>query len=1150
MADSDKVLVEVEFGVDTRAADQKAAKFQKGLAAQLQRIGKAAEALGKINERVTKDASDDTKEWVRQLGTLTKYHQNEIKEVENLDEVVRGLRKDQAKAGGEEQKRLEGQIRSIQAQAKERKKGLGKSVKNSLGFDPNKVGSELKDSLGKAASGFKSSMTSFFAKDVKGLGNNFAGIFSKDVMKGLGKASKLRGYKMMMGGALTKDRGAALMAKPGGSFKEKAQGAGLKAMGSVMGGVGKIMGLLGKILPIIGAVSSAIVGVVKLFLDADANVKDFNKSILESAGTGETLYANMGDVTDAAVDMKATLKDIQKSSEEWGYQNAWGIMREDHVKILNTLNQEGVALEHMKQEAKVAGMGVGKFTQELAKVSMAYSKAFGVPLAEINQFQAEMMTEMGMSLDGVRMQFENMARSATESGIASNKFFAIIKGVSQDLSLYNVRMESAVKMLKMLGKVMNPRNAAKFMQTASQGMKAMSQDDRLKVALLTGDKGKAIVAKDLENKRTNLYKDIGGAIGAQASDVEKRLNDPSTAKDLWAELERKNKGKFGALKESHLELGIDTAASKKGPYGQAMAMENMGMGGSLDMASEAIRSLTGKKTLMEGAGDLGMTKTAEMLGYSTEQLRGMMKLEVAVQEQKDALLKQGKKELGEAKDEKSRQAAQHKIDIATSGGTQDILDSMSEEEQKSLKDGTKSQEQWAKEQVKQTDSIINQLERLLQFLMNQVYSAISGIYEVVASFSFGDSDAKKMYKIQQQIMSMKEGSEKTALMKKLSDTAGQSATERLGIMSAEMSGSAAEGIRGSKAGLVSKEGLDDLKWVFEAGFDKVAKEDPNRVAAAAKKLGVDESNYGTQAEFQQALQGAHARQSGARVNVEKQSEEKTAAVDKAFKTQAASGVTGLNAISALADLEDSMRQSQIGHESQGDVNKALAMVATGADPSKAMAQSGFSEEEVKAGMGLLASTIADPELQGDIAKAGLNTKLAVEAQTELFAKPQTAYFAFSPKFLRGHYKKTVQEAVLEAIRTGLFEYWMYSGLNRDEVSKAMQEGGLLPGDVAEIAGQAAPKGKAPTIGDLKPNQFGGMSVGRNGPLAMMAPPPAGEGYASIKPGEQITPAYARGGGGGGGTQHVVITLDPSARQMFKAEVTNGIYENKRRERNT
>lgn len=1144
MPDQNKAILDVELSLDDRKAKKQAAKFQKGLAKELQKVGKASKALGAANAKVTKEAAEDTKEWIAQLGELAKYHRDEIKLIENKEATIEELRKKQRTVGEEEAKRLEGQIQAVRKEARDRKKGITQSVKSSLGFDPAKAGDELKGSLEKAASGFKSSMSSFFAKDVKGLGNNFASIFSKDVMKGLGKASKLKAYKLEKGGAMMKERGAAAKAAGAGG-----QGALLKGMGAAMGGVGKVMGLLGKILPILGAVSSAVVGIVKLFLDADANVKDFNKSVLESASTSEMLYANMGDVTTASKDLKETLKSVQKASEEFGYQNAWGIMREDHVKILNTLTQEGVSLHAMRKEAEVAGQDVGKFTQELAKVSIAYSKAFGVPLQEINQFQAEMMTEMGMSLGTVKMQFEGMARSAAESGIAANKFFAIIKGVSQDLSLYNVRMESAVKLLKMLGKVMNPRNAQKFMQTATQGLKAMSQDDRLKVSLLTGEKGRQIVAKDLENKRKNLAKDIGEAIGQQADEVQKRLNDPKQAKALWAEVGKKAQGKLGALRESSIELNIDTAASKKGVYGQSFAMENLGMGASMDMMTEALAKFGGGKTLMEGAGTIGMTKMAEMLGYSTEQLRGMMKVEVAVQEQRAALEAQGKEELAAAKTDADRQKAQHKIDIAAQGSSQDILDSMSEEEQKALKDGTKTQEQWAQEQVKQTDSIINKLERLLQFLMNQIYAAINGIYETIVSW-FGDDSAEKMYKLQQQIMTMQEGPEKQRLMEKMSQTAGMGAEERYKAMSAELAGSAAEAIRGAHGTEMSQEALDQLKWVFDAGF---ADADTKRVSEASKRLGVDEGQYGTRQELQQALTKAWALQKGRRAGTEQKQAAVTSAVDKAFQTQAASGnviTSGYRAASSLSDFKDVLEQSMIGHESKGSVTKAMALVSTGTAPSQAMAESGFTEQEMKDAMGLLAETISDPELQASIAKAGETSANAAVETAETLQSKNTAYFALSPNHLKGKYKDTIYDAVLEAVRLALYEYWMYSGLDRNQVAEAMKSGGLTPAALAKAAGTTPGQtGKAFAVEDIKGNQFGGRAVGRNGPLAMMAPPPPGEGYAAIKPGEQITPAYARGGGGGG-AQHVVITLDPNAQRMFRAEVTNGIYENKRRERNT
>lgn len=122
---------------------------------------------------------------------------------------------------------------------------------------------------------------------------------------------------------------------------------------------------------------------------------------------------------------------------------------------------------------------------------------------------------------------------------------------------------------------------------------------------------------------------------------------------------------------------------------------------------------------MEGAGSIGMTKMAENMGISTDQLRGMMKLETAVQEQKETLLATAK--------------TQTEKDAINAMGTQDILDSMSKEEQKALEDANKSELDMAKKQSGLTSTMLDKLGVLVDFIMNQIYNIMVDIWDLVAS---------------------------------------------------------------------------------------------------------------------------------------------------------------------------------------------------------------------------------------------------------------------------------------------------------------------------------------------------------------------------------------------------------------------------------
>jgi hypothetical protein len=1127
---NEKTIVDIEFNVDTRSAIRQTSNLQKLMSKTFEGVGKASDKLGQINSKVTKEATEDTEDWIKSLKSLKKYQKEEIDLIRNKEAALRELEGGLDKLDGKAKANTQARIAGIKKELAVQKATAKKRATSALGFNSVEAGKEMKASLGKAADSFKSSMSSFFSKDLKGLGNGLSNLLGKDVLRGAGKAAKFASMSLKFKGSQLKDRGDAV----GG-----AKGAALKAGGAAMNLAGKSMGAVSALMPILATVGNAIAKLVTLFLDADANTKQFNKSVMESASSAEFLGDNMGNAQMASEDLKATLKEIQKSSEEFGYQNTWGIMREDHIKILNTLNQEGLSLSAMKKEAKAAGKGIGQYTQELAKVSIAYSKAFGVPLQEINQFQAELMTEMGMSLTGVQLQFESMARSASESGIATNKFFAIIRGVSQDLSLYNVRMESAVKLLKMLGKVMNPRDAQKFMQYASQGMKNMSTDDRLKVSLLTGEKGKRILDKDLDNRRANLYKDIQGAIGGEVGDIKKRLSDPATAKALWAEVRDKASGRAGALRGEDIALKGDESAAKKGVYGRSVAMRNMGMGASLDMDKAALFSLTGNKysNITEASGDIGFEKTAEMLGKNPEQIQGMMALEAAVEEQREVLRSQGKDSL------------------AATGSTQDILDTLSKEEQDILKNGTKSTNDFAQEQVKATQSVLEQLQRLLDFLMNQIYGAVNGIYEAFVNSVFGNADSKKMYQEQQKIAAMDEGPDKAKMMGYLKQTAGLNSTARLAklaeLISTDTASSISQNIEGVKtasgATQLSAESVKQLEDMYSKGLSDVPLDVLKQ--SATSSLGMTNvDSYETKDELIKAMETAMKEQRAGIDAIAAKAVETKGGVDLAFSKYGEDrGTLGKMAMPTKilqSGVLGGALDRVLGDSGTGSAGKAKTGIMAGLGASTAMKAAGYSDEEITKVLQELQRKMVDPKVAENSEAFAKNTSKSIgNLNRELFT-PGTAYFKMPPNELNGHYQKAVHDAVLEAARTALFEYFMYSGMDRQQVSKMMQDQGTGIQEFAQGMGETA------LTGDVVSRQaFGGVAVGRDGPMARMAPPPSGEAYAAIKPGEEIVPAYARGKGSGG-AQHVIITLDPNAQKMFRAEVTNGIYDYKKQERNT
>lgn len=140
----------------------------------------------------------------------------------------------------------------------------------------------------------------------------------------------------------------------------------------------------------------------------------------------------------------------------------------------------------------------------------------------------------------------------------------------------------------------------------------------------------------------------------------------------------------------------------------------------------------------------------------------------------------------------------------------------------------------------------------------------------------------------------------------------------------------------------------------------------------------------------------------------------------------------------------------------------------------------------------------------------------------------------------------VEDSVLRALKKALFEFYMYSKLEPGEVGKMMQAG-VNPADIGAklVAGMGTPGATLETVArgmqTVPPNAAGGVVTGVAGGMAQITRPAAGEGLASLGPGEGIVPR-------GGGTVRVALELRGDLGRIIRAEASDMVYESKGRER--
>jgi hypothetical protein len=476
------------------------------------------------------------------------------------------------------------------------------------GIKSHKTGAEL-------AEGFKDAVGAMSGKDIFGLGK--AGMkMSGSLLKGLAKGS-------MAKGAGVAAKGAQMGGMTGGA---------LKGIGGAMKGIGPLLGGLSKLLPMLGMIGGALFSLVKLFLDADAAVKEMNKAVLEGGSTWDTYAAGGKNVEAGMSRMDSALRRVRDETTDLTMNWDMGTTAKDHQQVINTLQREGVTLQQLT-------VGFEKYT-DISKQAIVYSRLFGVSVDEIAQMQSEMMTQMGTGLDGLNKEFDAIGRAAEDSGIAQNKFFAMLRGVSSDLALYGVRIGETTKMLGQLGKVMSPRTADKFLKTFAKGFQGKSIQDRLKATLFGGAKGVEVLKTSVKEQKDDLINEISKATGLGAEDASAILRGEKVKGQSLRGLEKAGKIQGGAAKqEAFQNLDLATKQLQKGIYGTAMALENVGGIGAYLHKKEELKNMGGSGSFEKAmGGELGGERWMNQIAGSEDEQKALVGMERAIKQQKNDLV--------------------------------------------------------------------------------------------------------------------------------------------------------------------------------------------------------------------------------------------------------------------------------------------------------------------------------------------------------------------------------------------------------------------------------------------------------------------------------------------------------------------------------
>jgi hypothetical protein len=1110
LARSKKVLREVSFSMSPRTRGQFRKDFRemghayKGLTSVVLREKQKITALEK---RMNKEQDVTLKKALaHQLDLEMKSSKKSIHQARKAYDTKRGAYGRKLVSTGAS---AEIEKRGVQArQAKEFIEGI----------KSHKTGAEL-------AEGFKDAVSAMSGKDIFGLGK--AGMkMGGSMLKGLAK------YSMNKGAGV-----AAKGAEMGGGM-----GAALKGIGGAMKGVGPLLGSLSKLGPMLGLVGGAMFALVKLFLDADAAVKEMNKTVLEGGSSWDT-YASKGRNVEAGMNhMDESLRRLRDETTDLKMNMKMGTTSKDHQQVINTLEREGVTLEKMT-------VSFQKYT-DISKQSIVYSRLFGVSVDEIAQMQAEMMQQMGSGLNDLGKEFDLIGRSAEDSGIAQNKFFAMLRGVSSDLALYGVRIGETTKMLGQLGKVMSPRTADKFLKTFAQGFKGKSVQDRLKTMLLGGPAAIKAIQNDISGQITDLVEKVKDAVpGLDDKSAMAMLSGKSVGGQSLKKLEKAGKIQgSGALIEAFQKLEMASKQAKQGAYGAAQAAETAG-GYAAYKAQKAGLRIGGAKTFTQASTmGAGAHQAAILAAGGEDQLEAFIGIERAIDQQKNDLI-------GAIDDPDSNQdliavlKKMKKIDETASKDQQKkMVEAMSEDEvwksldqsnaEKSKTQAEKDADamrQMGEEQGKRTQSMLAELDLIFDALYNYIYSILMDIDSIMNPL--GNSLKKTALASKNSEVAGTWGRSGGDINKYMGMLAGSKTAQSIDTLlhsnPEDSGGMARVGLqeehiasvfgRSSLSGNVGKDLADAIKaaGIGDDAADKILK---------AQKGGADvrsSINAGSLSDKEEA--DLYSKMALWFTNAEG----RTNIMDYAPEISKKFGGTTTTTPASPTAPASAQQTAAVKSENPGTSGVPAPIATPATQPA---AGSSFFGGPALPDERKMSEAVLD--------QVDFTGNAVVNNLQDLWKAMRMKGIKLDKTQLNGDVQDVIHKGTHLGVQDALFEYSLYTSTNPADTLRKMKASGFegLATSAKSFEDQQA-KAASENKGTLLGNAAGGIVTGVSGGFANVNPAP-GEGLASIGRGERIVPA----GGSGEVHLHVNGLGGADLANFLKGQIAQGIHEYKRREK--
>ena len=544
---------------------------------------------------------------------------------------------------------------------------------------------------------------------LSGFADNFEGAISQALsaenldlgalVKGMGSALKDAGPSLVSGGTSLAKKGGA-MAKSKGMVGMLGKAAGM--LGGAAASLGAVVGVLAGVAAVIGAV-------VAVMMAAYGQTKEFNKAILEGAGALDMLS---GAAVGSANALGQELGKLRKSAMLTAME--FRTTTEEVLAVTSAMNQAGFTF---KEQTKVFGT-----YREAMSQGIIVMQNFGVGAGEYAEMVNTMTRDFAMGQQQIAESFGDIFGAATMSGMGVKNFFTAIGEATSGMALYNFRLEDTLELMVGLEKILGEDMGKQVMGQLKGKYKGMGTQEKYNALMTSGAAGRGVLNASSARQEK--------AFTQNTSDIDMAALHAAALK-LGLDIGGSGEAKLGKLSRddvASLQVAVEGAAPEMADKLSGLFRTQRGsqVGASMGARSEAMGELDQMGTLA-----FDMTRSAAVLGE-----KGISDLEGISKMAFENITGQSGEMLTAYQDIYARVKATMKDqdpdqDLSLSAVTAAIAsgDMLSKEDEAKLaeaaKTGSEKMTDIAKQQLKETTSILQTLKTGVVMMLELIYDTMN-----------------------------------------------------------------------------------------------------------------------------------------------------------------------------------------------------------------------------------------------------------------------------------------------------------------------------------------------------------------------------------------------------------------------------------------